>query len=191
MISIHAPGWGATNKRSYNKNRSLFQSTHPGGVRLIIYDAVCDRQSFQSTHPGGVRRTLTSSCTYPADFNPRTRVGCDHLLPVIRKICKIFQSTHPGGVRPAGCDSRFSRGCEFQSTHPGGVRPFMHLDTMFDKSDFNPRTRVGCDPQRSSINCKLAAISIHAPGWGATKEQHLEGIVAKISIHAPGWGATG
>ena len=36
----------------------------------------------------------------------------------------------------------------------------------------------------------FASISIHAPAWGATKEQLdiIKGLI--ISIHAPAWGAT-
>ena len=54
-VSIHAPVWGATDVSSDDRDRMMFQSTHPCGVR-----------------PQGSR--------YGADverFNPRTRVGCD------------------------------------------------------------------------------------------------------------------
>ena len=57
-------------------------------------------------------------------------------------------------------------------------------------SDFNPRTRVGCDNQLRHWLC-VKSISIHAPGWGATRVKKGEKEAITISIHAPGWGATG
>ena len=54
-ISIHAPQWGATNRRRAKRTVPKFQSTHPSGVRPA------ERASLR-------RRT---------DFNPRTPVGCD------------------------------------------------------------------------------------------------------------------
>ena len=54
-VSIHAPAWGATLPRLTTPNVSLFQSTHPHGVRL--------RQFRHGAQFVG--------------FNPRTRMGCD------------------------------------------------------------------------------------------------------------------
>ena len=62
-------------------------------------------------------------------------------------------------------------------------------DLTYLDSDFNPRTRVGCDAGLK-VKYIVVGISIHAPGWGATTPGphfHLGGF---ISIHAPGWGAT-
>ena len=80
-----------------------FQSTHPHGVRREDYDTFVFPNGFQSTHPHGVRRSESLSneergkvfqSTHPhgvrrfqiaaffwphADFNPRTRTGCDGL----------------------------------------------------------------------------------------------------------------
>ena len=55
---------------------------------------------------------------------------------------------------------------------------------------FNPRTRVGCDPD-SHIHHYQQEVSIHAPAWGATyKNWDKVVIFFKVSIHAPAWGAT-
>ena len=54
-VSIHAPAWGATMEFLADVSSSLFQSTHPHGVRRLIPDQVL--RSF--------------------GFNPRTRMGCD------------------------------------------------------------------------------------------------------------------
>ena len=59
---------------------SLFQSTHPRGVRRGYVILGYKPEKFQSTHPRGVRRIPT-----PVQF-----------------FCKRFQSTHPRGVRRDG-----------------------------------------------------------------------------------------
>jgi len=98
-VSIHAPTWGATDTPRDNDNYSMFQSTHPRGVRPLAYRHTYRTIAFQSTHPRGVR------------------------LNIWFKIFKIrrFQSTHPRGVRRVGGDCKCNV-LMFQSTHPRGVR---------------------------------------------------------------------
>ncbi len=77
---------------------------------------------------------------------------------------------------------------------------------------FNPRTRMGCDPEGIELLVSRDGVSIHAPAWGATFAPRLLGIwfvfqsthphgvrrmgsqdqdlESKVSIHAPAWGAT-
>ena len=77
LVSIHAPTWGATSAITCPKLSSLFQSTHPRGVRHRVWN-----------------KTVYVDC-----FNPRTHVGCDRMSgnDGVDKIG--FQSTHPRGVR--------------------------------------------------------------------------------------------
>ena len=56
-VSIHAPTWGATSAITCPKLSSLFQSTHPRGVRLYSISDNRRVTAFQSTHPRGVRRS--------------------------------------------------------------------------------------------------------------------------------------
>ena len=124
--------------------QTLFQSTHPSGVRLTRLLALANEASFQSTHPSGVRpdsdhkgarfrnisihapqwgatRVRPGRPCPPAYFNPRTPVGCDGTQALRHTQHLKFQSTHPSGVRRTS-----SRLCHtpsrFQSTHPSGVR---------------------------------------------------------------------
>ena len=100
-VSIHAPAWGATwEELDRFRYYSVFQSTHPRGVRRLANTHSFDEIMFQSTHPRGVRRGKQHqgagrspvSIHAPAwgatvlrikqrlmlaRFNPRTRVGCD------------------------------------------------------------------------------------------------------------------
>ena len=147
-VSIHAPAWGATpSSMALMASATVFQSTHPRGVRPRPFCASCTCCWFQSTHPRGVRQGSTSGfpnggkfqSTHPRgvrpplprpsacrakSFNPRTRVGCDLLLLLSRATCLLFQSTHPRGVRQMDEDDR-----------------------------------------QAAI-----AVSIHAPAWGATRQ---------------------
>ncbi len=127
---------------------SLFQSTHPRGVRPL--------------ESGIGSRILTS-------FNPRTRVGCDILELGKFSNGYLFQSTHPRGVRHKTIHNKMDRLAMFQSTHPRGVRPAAP-SARADRADpgFNPRTRVGCDNQLREAFALQRFVSIHAPAWGAT-----------------------
>ena len=78
IVSIHAPAWGATKKPIVStSDATVFQSTHPHGVRPLVLGTSSKLISFQSTHPHGVRPS--TRCILPADLR--------------------FQSTHPHGVR--------------------------------------------------------------------------------------------
>ena len=121
-----------------------FQSTHPRGVRPPSMMMSVSSSSFQSTHPRGVRQTASKALSATSKF----------------------QSTHPRGVRP-GPRNQAGRGIRFQSTHPRGVRPAYISAISYNfiisihapargatkspkpwglmLSDFNPRTREGCD----------------------------------------------
>ena len=168
-ISIHAPGWGATspsigascfifdfNPRtrvgcdladiSATAISSRFQSTHPGGVRPAKIAHHKTYLTFQSTHPGGVRpapapRSCPQRLTY---FNPRTRVGCDRLLD--RRLVKLalFQSTHPGGVRLID-PQQLTEPLEISIHAPGWGATSGAAPRRGKMTNFNPRTRVGCD----------------------------------------------
>ena len=48
---------------------------------------------------------------------------------------------------------------------------------------------MGCDFQRVRIYDDLV-VSIHAPAWGATRNQSDYANIGLVSIHAPAWGAT-
>ena len=146
QISIHAPGWGATfAARIRRVCPCAFQSTHPGGVRRMDLNKETIEKIISIHAPGwGATSAWITAYFLSVDFNPRTRVGCDLLSGQHIHASHIFQSTHPGGVRPTIRHSRH-RPEIFQSTHPGGVRP------ATKSTENNPN-----------------AISIHAPGWGAT-----------------------
>ena len=100
-VSIHAPAWGATSRMFLISSwMSLFQSTHPRGVRLArqIMPDTAETVSIHAPAWGATpyllirRRAWMVSIHAPAwgatwasgwrssprsSFNPRTRVGCD------------------------------------------------------------------------------------------------------------------
>ena len=123
-VSIHAPAWGATSGISAcSPSQSMFQSTHPRGVRRRHLGGICHAQrvsihapAWGATHVcglrwdpapvsihapawGATRRPAKRQKTWRPSFNPRTRVGCDSTPPASKAIPLWFQSTHPRGVR--------------------------------------------------------------------------------------------
>ena len=189
-ISIHAPQWGATGDTIMDAIiPTIFQSTHPSGVRPPL----CFLQNltgiFQSTHPSGVR---------PVDGIANFFGG-------------LFQSTHPSGVRPAcSCNRRPTD--RFQSTHPSGVRRGALPSGGADRriSIHAPQWGATCFARRRRRTTwrfqsthpsgvrrpvrrprfRSRVISIHAPQWGATEVKEEINHMENISIHAPQWGAT-
>ena len=187
-VSIHAPARGATAKWAVGSRSSLFQSTHPQGVRqggkwsihyIQVFQSThpqgvrpgsCDTsislREFQSTHPQGVRlNSFNRTKGGSQSFNPRTRKGCDAQIPTLPAEYWKFQSTHPQGVRHICAD--------FQYFYNG----------------FNPRTRKGCDVIPTEPFARLT-VSIHAPARGATNDRIVTTLVNGVSIHAPARGAT-
>ena len=167
--------------------KSIFQSTHPHGVRREAEADVALLREFQSTHPHGVRLQLVRDVEHeplisihaPAwgatdvlkqnvggvnHFNPRTRMGCDTAEARSHRARRI--SIHAPAWGATVSPPQSLRQGRFQSTHPHGVRPLAAVTFAFSLY-FNPRTRMGCDNVQYKIFfCNT--ISIHAPAWGAT-----------------------
>ena len=102
-----------------------------------------------------------------SSFNPRTRAGCDKLLPT--RVGGLFMlSIHaPARGATALFGSFYDKASAFQSTHPRGVRLF-------------PSVRIA----------QAAHLSIHAPARGATRYARVRAAKTPLSIHAPARGAT-
>ena len=77
-ISIHAPQWGATVDIEGGRNRQPISIHAP---------------------QWGATRFPPCPTRNPEYFNPRTPVGCDSHVNLIRIAADLFQSTHPSGVR--------------------------------------------------------------------------------------------
>ena len=189
---------------------SLFQSTHPSGVRpsesnkrslqsnfnprtpvgcdpSMTIDATMSAK-FQSTHPSGVRRPHSRALPRPTHFNPRTPVGCDMKNLNNDPSRNVFQSTHPSGVRPSARRPVVCIHRKFQSTHPSGVRPFITpLRASFWLFQSTHPSGV-----RQAQNRGHAATDNFNPrtpvGCDSSHAPQFHRLV--ISIHAPQWGAT-
>ena len=57
-------------------------------------------------------------------------------------------------------------------------------------TNFNPRSRVGNDPNWCRGDYIPISISIHVPAWGTTQSLLQAKEISKISIHVPAWGTT-
>ena len=82
VISIHVPAWGTTWCEDVKRHVCLFQSTFPRGERQYKNGNFVTYIIFQSTFPRGERqrRTLGRGMNI-LNFNPRSRVGNDGVLP--------------------------------------------------------------------------------------------------------------
>jgi len=141
--STHPHGVRLTPDALYPREK-MFQSTHPHGVRPPCQPGTPPRKRFQSTHPHGVRRKRGGKHELGLrGFNPRTRTGCDqpsrwYLLPVF-----VFQSTHPHGVRPTPSVPFSAIRCFNPRTRTGCDS--RKTGSPQRAESFNPRTRTGCD----------------------------------------------
>ena len=105
-----------------------------------------NRKEFQSTHPRRVRRrTRKYRLREESYFNPRTREGCDFLLPP-SQVVPVLISIHAPAKGATAADRPFHGLCGY----------------------FNPRTREGCDIYGCYAGVGVSDISIHAPAKGAT-----------------------
>ena len=145
---------------------TVFQSTHPHGVRRHCKNFRFSKFKFQSTHPHGVRRYSVSyfkvvlMVSIHAPTRGATIPGINYL------IIWMFQSTHPHGVRQSTLILS-TVGTKFQSTHPHGVRQQETTLSPGTYICFNPRTHTGCDFVVILFNRRIV-VSIHAPTRGAT-----------------------
>ena len=156
---------------------------------MVSYTALVVNSLFQFTHPGGVRLAGKDAMDGSlSSFNSRTREGCD--IAVKHGYQGTEVSIHAPGRGATAVDgikeeeatrfnSRTREGCD-RHTQPRRER--MH--------SFNSRTREGCDVRLRMWSKGYCRVSIHAPGRGATNLNCNAVLVFLVSIHAPGRGAT-
>ena len=130
-------------RKGYKTFRWCFNPRTRMGCDQTAERWTCCQTVFQSTHPHGVRRGQVAPQRADRRFNPRTRMGCDAVYSRPALFADSFNprtrmgcdSRHGSGHRPAGCfNPRTRMGCDmislfratsyamFQSTHPHGVR---------------------------------------------------------------------
>ena len=98
-------------------------------------------------------------------FNPRPRVGGEHGDGLVDWTVRV--SIHAPGWGASGAIAHSATGGRFQSTPPGGGRVHLHSDWV-GSWRFNPRPRVGGESHNLRGQVP-EGVSIHAPGWGASR----------------------
>ena len=101
-----------------------------------------------------------------SNFNPRTRVGCDFLWRVVFRQHNISIHAPAWGATTISVRTATTL-LLFQSTHPRGVRrvDIQQLAQVLRFQSTHPR---GVRHHDLSDSVVLLDISIHAPAWGAT-----------------------
>ena len=201
-----------SSSRRISTPSSLFQSTHPRGVRQAT-NRMDSKPYMVSIHAPAWGATLLRQLldvgevvSIHAPAWGATRWACGHF-----RAKAWFQSTHPRGVRRTGGNTmRVGRPVSIHAPAWGATS--LSLNTIYLPFCFNPRTRVGCDSVRVSAMPRVCAfqsthprgvrrrpavhglrgiaVSIHAPAWGATTGGKFFPDFLPVSIHAPAWGAT-
>ena len=167
-----------------------FNSRTREGCDASNHMGVLDDIRFQFTHPGGVR-LLPLGLTSPPiqSFNSRTREGCD-LYANIRPKCSFrFQFTHPGGVRLRASHSR-RKSIRVSIHAPGRGATEQAVRSQQHKDGFNSRTREGCDLSPCFHLSSSLLFQFTHPGGVRLQERMRKGQITAVSIHAPGRGAT-
>ena len=128
-ISIHAPAKGATRPHTHHGyNHAISIHAPAKGATLLI-----DMQSLITGY-----------------FNPRTREGCDRILQPLNYSTYIsIHAPAKGATKLSFAYGGLSG--EFQSTHPRRVRQSRNR-WKSPSSNFNPRTREGCDEIKITID---------------------------------------
>ena len=160
--------------------------THTGcDVKFLHNNFI--QSMFQSTHPHGVRLLRNKPRICRSSFNPRTHTGCDKCTRSKFSTDDWFQSTHPHGVRHIMISTALASGSFNPRTHTGCDLPTpknVHIVICF-----NPRTHTGCDNDYYRFS-QWENVSIHAPTRGATQGNGKFDFEVRVSIHAPTRGAT-
>ena len=143
---------------------SIFQSTHPRGVRPDDHGANQDYRYFNPrTHVGCDSDHRSANTTFSISIHAPTW-GATSVARLLLQICRIsihaptwgatvrreqnifnkYISIHAPTWGATPVYRKYIVPLKFQSTHPRGVRP--QKFQMFQlKNHFNPRTHVGCD----------------------------------------------
>ena len=187
----------------------MFQSTHPRGVRHVVYHdvdpstvvsihapawgATLDYSqratffAFQSTHPRGVRLGTMVFIGSFTSFNPRTRVGCDGADNTTLPSSPVSIHAPAWGATPCSCDSRELRRVSIHA--PAWGATVMVIDKLAYTFVSIHAPAWGATKRLRAILPTLG-VSIHAPAWGATELFGQTILYQVVSIHAPAWGAT-
>ena len=84
VVSIHAPTRGATLVYAYINMLNIVSIHAPTRGATMWFRFVFSRSMFQSTHPHGVRHIAKRRPIYTSyRFNPRTHTGCDSVQSYI------------------------------------------------------------------------------------------------------------
>ena len=131
IVSIHAPTRGATTAiLAISESGSLFQSTHPHGVRQCINTTYVRVACFNPrTHTGCDTYQTLHACADSVSIHAPTR-GATSIISLAWSGIE-FQSTHPHGVRLGFVVGKGTKP-KFQSTHPHGVRLFIGAKSIIN-----------------------------------------------------------
>ena len=147
-ISIHAPARGATYQlqTNYRSNQISIHAPARGATSSTTGGGGYKHISIHAPARGATHGLILVG-HHLADFNPRTREGCDNIDSRVVAEAKVFQSTHPRGVRRQGSGEGVFIQADFNPRTREGCDLSAGASPAVSNLNFNPRTREGCDPE--------------------------------------------
>ncbi len=186
---------------------TLFQSTHPRGVRLLTpflrllwlvsihapargaTSPIADTSyptMFQSTHPRGVRHPIIRSSRAAISFNPRTREGCDRSSISSRHNARV--SIH-APARGATLLEQLDDFLAVVSIHAPARGATQGAKKHLRARRFQSTHPRGVRQPKSKNSKRLSAFqSTHPRGVRPERPEPVTKLL--VSIHAPARGAT-
>ena len=147
-VSIHAPAWGATGRRSLCRGHRSVSTHAPTRGATRTFEKPTKANLFQSTLPHGERPVFTSLASAYGEFQSTLPHG-ERLHPgEWCQFCKVFQSTLPHGERRI-LTNLYGLTPEFQPTLPHGERRYDSTGILLVTESFNPRSRMGSDRDKA------------------------------------------
>ena len=176
IISIHAPARGATLCLTIIIRDGSISIHAParGATENCIREYDCDWISIHAPARGATNQAAILG-RIRADFNPRTREGCDPNRFATMSPEAVFQSTHPRGVRRQRAWEA-EKGNRISIHAPARGATLRSGSACTRTTYFNPRTREGCDKSLSGMSISgMEFQSTHPRGVRRLHRQRNQG----------------
>ena len=212
FVSIHAPVRGATKPSGHSSSRStgfnprtregcdslslysvgassMFQSTHPRGVRRQAVACSPALHRFQSTHPRGVRLILCFDilCYIIVSIHAPARGATRKSQPLVQGP-RVSIHAPARGATITATEIQAKQQVSIHAPARGATRAA--LPVALRCPCFNPRTREGCDQGRGGGNLPHKSFNPRTREGCDAKPTGLYTPNLSVSIHAPARGAT-
>ncbi len=189
MVSIHAPAWGATNKRNNsNKFRICFNPrARMGRDESKWIEVINSKVSIHAPAWGATSRAESQGLTH-MEFQSTRPHGARHKADIYIESDNVVSIHAPAwGATVKFCVTLEALSVSIHAPAWGATNLFLFCADTKAVSIHAPAW--GATFFAITFQCSNY-VSIHAPAWGATFLTLDKCFKFIVSIHAPAWGAT-